>query len=294
MTHRLVFFVLAAPIMSVWLLAQDVQLLMTPGNLPQGQQGNIYGQAFAATGGTTPYSWSVAAGSTPPGIAMDANGNFVGTPTAVGAFHFTAMVTDANNNAATGNFSVNVAPANGYDGPAQLPIATVASSMADTPAPGAVVTVNAGANLQAALKKRPMRRHNRITGRGDFYRKLRIPGPELRQQSLDHCSHQRSRQQLARRGTAGYALLCGSSFSAGASPVLLQQSAECAGQTRGLYGVERTRDLSIRSKSLPPAWIGDHAGHRQQGFSDSYHGQRQRHRKLYCAGPELGPRHDAG
>jgi hypothetical protein len=152
MTHRLVFFVLAAPIMSVWLLAQDVQLLMTPGNLPQGQQGNIYGQAFAATGGTTPYSWSVAAGSTPPGIAMDANGNFVGTPTAVGAFHFTAMVTDANNNAATGNFSVNVAPANGYDGPAQLPIATVASSMADTPAPGAVVTVNAGANLQAALK----------------------------------------------------------------------------------------------------------------------------------------------
>jgi Ca2+-binding RTX toxin-like protein len=38
-----------------------------------------------------------------------------------------------------------------YDGPAELPIATVASSMADTPAPGAVITVNAGANLQAAL-----------------------------------------------------------------------------------------------------------------------------------------------
>lgn len=38
-----------------------------------------------------------------------------------------------------------------YDGPAELPIATVASSMADTPAPGAVITVNAGADLQAAL-----------------------------------------------------------------------------------------------------------------------------------------------
>ncbi len=44
------------------------------------------------------------------------------------------------------------APA-GYDGPAQLPIATVASSMADTPAPGAIITVNTGDDLQAALNK---------------------------------------------------------------------------------------------------------------------------------------------
>ncbi|MGB7149404.1 MAG: hypothetical protein WBD45_09630 [Terriglobales bacterium] len=41
--------------------------------------------------------------------------------------------------------------AQSYDGPAELPIATVASSMANTPAPGAVITVNAGADLQAAL-----------------------------------------------------------------------------------------------------------------------------------------------
>jgi hypothetical protein len=40
----------------------------------------------------------------------------------------------------------------GYDGPAQLPIATVASSMADTPAPGSVINVNAGGNLQTALE----------------------------------------------------------------------------------------------------------------------------------------------
>ena len=152
MAHRFVFLVLAAPIMSVCLFAQGLQLQMTPGNLPLAQQGNMYGEAFAATGGTTPYSWSISAGAMPPGIAMKTNGSFVGTPTAVGAFNFTAMVTDANNKTATGNFSVNVTPANGYDGPAQLPIATVASSMADTPAPGAVITVNPGGNLQAALK----------------------------------------------------------------------------------------------------------------------------------------------
>ena len=39
----------------------------------------------------------------------------------------------------------------GYDGPAELPIATVASSMADTPAPGSVINVNAGGDLQTAL-----------------------------------------------------------------------------------------------------------------------------------------------
>jgi hypothetical protein len=43
--------------------------------------------------------------------------------------------------------------AQNYDGPAQLPIATVSSSMADTPAPGSVISVNAGGDLQAALNQ---------------------------------------------------------------------------------------------------------------------------------------------
>ena len=38
-----------------------------------------------------------------------------------------------------------------YDGPAQLPIATVSSAMSDTPAPGSIITVNTGDDPQAAL-----------------------------------------------------------------------------------------------------------------------------------------------
>ncbi|MFY9558661.1 MAG: hypothetical protein WAQ52_00365 [Terriglobales bacterium] len=38
-----------------------------------------------------------------------------------------------------------------FDGPAELPRVTVASSLTDTPAPGSIVAVNAGGNLQAAL-----------------------------------------------------------------------------------------------------------------------------------------------
>src|SRR6266481_3333996 len=38
-----------------------------------------------------------------------------------------------------------------FDGPAELPRVTVASSMADTPARGSIVAVNAGGDLQSAL-----------------------------------------------------------------------------------------------------------------------------------------------
>src|SRR5580698_2443774 len=107
-------------------------LQITTGTLSQGQQGSPYSEAFSATGGTTPYSWSISAGTIPPGTALSTNGSFGGMPTSIGTFNFTVMVTDATSKTASGNFSVTVAASTGYDGPAQLPIATVASSMADT------------------------------------------------------------------------------------------------------------------------------------------------------------------
>jgi hypothetical protein len=126
-------------------------LQITTGSLPQGEQGNPYSDAFTATGGTTPYSWSISAGTAPPGLALNASGDLAGTPTSVGTFSFTVMVTDATSKTASGNFGVTVVVSSGYDGPAQLPLTTVASLMAETPAPGSVISVNAGGNLQTAL-----------------------------------------------------------------------------------------------------------------------------------------------
>ena len=126
-------------------------LKITTGSLPQGQQGQAYSEVFSASGGTSPYSWSISAGTPPTGIAMNANGDFAGMPRAAGTFSFTVMVTDAAHKTATGNFNVTVVAGGNFDGPAELPRVTVPSAMSDTPAPGTVITVNGGGDLQSAL-----------------------------------------------------------------------------------------------------------------------------------------------
>ncbi len=126
-------------------------LKITTGNLPQGQQGNAYSEVFSATGGTAPYVWSISAGTPPAGIAMNGNGDFAGMPTTPGTSSFTVTVKDAAAKTATGNFSVTVVAGGNFDGPAELPRVTVPSALSDTPAPGSVLPVNAGGDLQAAL-----------------------------------------------------------------------------------------------------------------------------------------------
>src|SRR6266853_5573796 len=126
-------------------------LKITTGNLPQGQQGDTYSEVFSATGGTTPYLWSISAGTPPAGIAMNVNGDFAGMPTTPGTSSFTVTLTDGAAKTATGNFSVTVVAGSNFDGPAELPRVTVPSAMSDTPAPGSVITVNAGGDLQSAL-----------------------------------------------------------------------------------------------------------------------------------------------
>jgi hypothetical protein len=131
--------------------ATSQALQITTSNLPAGQQGSSYGTVFTATGGTAPYHWSISAGTPPAGITMNTNGDFAGTPTAVGTSSFTIAATDATNKTATSNFSVAVLAGGNFDGPAELPRVTVSSAMADTPAPGSTISVSAGGNLQSAL-----------------------------------------------------------------------------------------------------------------------------------------------
>ena len=73
----------------------DPLAITTPAPLPGGVLGYWYGTTLEATGGVWPRTWSLVSGSLPGGLALDENGVISGTPTATGAFSFTARVTDA-------------------------------------------------------------------------------------------------------------------------------------------------------------------------------------------------------
>jgi hypothetical protein len=94
--------------------SSGVALLTTA--LPQATAGIMYTAQLTAAGGTTPYTFSVSAGSLPPGLTLNASdGRISGTPTASGAFGFNIRVEDASSSpqGAERAYSINVNPGAG-------------------------------------------------------------------------------------------------------------------------------------------------------------------------------------
>ena len=64
---------------------------------------------MTVTDGLPPYSWSISAGTLPPGLTLAANtGVISGTPTSIGTSTFSVRVTDANSQADATEFSVTI------------------------------------------------------------------------------------------------------------------------------------------------------------------------------------------
>ena len=131
-------------------------LAIRTGLLPGATAGNSYVAVLSASGGTQPYQWSLASGSLPAGFQLNSStGMISGSGNQTGHFPFTARVTDAASLSATQNLTLTLSAAppagSNFDGPAELPRVLSQSTLADTPAPGTVLTVAAGGNFQAAL-----------------------------------------------------------------------------------------------------------------------------------------------
>lgn len=87
-------------------------LAITTTTLPGGSVGSAYSSTLAATGGTTPYSWSISGGTLPGGLTLtQPSGLISGTPGAPGTANFTVMVTDSSTPAQTDTQALTLAVA---------------------------------------------------------------------------------------------------------------------------------------------------------------------------------------
>ena len=77
--------------------AMPAPLSITTTSLPAGSSGSAYSATLAATGGITPYTWTVIAGALPAGFNLNAGtGTIAGTPLGTGTSSFTVQAADAD------------------------------------------------------------------------------------------------------------------------------------------------------------------------------------------------------
>ncbi len=135
-------------------IQHPLQLAITNSSLSGASVNTPYRANLSASGGTPPYQWMISGGSLAPGIQLQATtGAFAGAPSRQGTYSFTVKVTDTASNSATQSFTlaVSAVTSGNFDGPAELPRVYLNTTLADTPAPGSTISVEAGGDLQSAL-----------------------------------------------------------------------------------------------------------------------------------------------
>ena len=109
-------------------------ITVTTSSLPGGSVGTAYNQTLSASGGTTPYAWSITGGSLPAGLSLSAEtGAITGTPTTGNGAgtSVTFRATDAYGCIAANTLNLRVCPVLTLS-PTTLPTATTATAYNQT------------------------------------------------------------------------------------------------------------------------------------------------------------------
>jgi hypothetical protein len=96
---------------AAFLLAAGPALAVTvsTSSLPSGTVGRSYADTVQAAGGTAPIVWSIAEGSLPSGLSIDAgSGAITGIPGAIGTSAFVVLATDALSDTASSPLSITI------------------------------------------------------------------------------------------------------------------------------------------------------------------------------------------
>src|SRR6266481_812499 len=89
-------------------MMQAATLMISTTMLPNGTVNSPYSATATATGGVTPYTWSVASGTLPAGLALSSAGVISGTPTTSATSSFTVQATDAESPAQTSTQALSI------------------------------------------------------------------------------------------------------------------------------------------------------------------------------------------
>jgi len=154
----------AAPGQSLFTISPCPPTITTASPLPGGTEFANYSQPLAATGGTPPYTWFLAAGpapvNLPAGLLLNAaTGLISGIPTALGTSNFSIEVVDSQQVVTIKAFSITVNPPPLITRNAPLPSGTVGVGYSQTQTviggtPPYVWTITAGA-LPAGITLNP-------------------------------------------------------------------------------------------------------------------------------------------
>lgn len=107
-------------------------IVVTPAVVPGATAASNYSQQLTASGGVGPYSFTLAAGALPPGMALGATGLLGGTPTASGTFNFTVRATDNFGQSGQQAYTLQVAAPVLTINPATLPAANMGIAYSQT------------------------------------------------------------------------------------------------------------------------------------------------------------------